>query len=362
MFPAPVLPDDLVLPVLTAGEVDALVNALTRRRFFAAAALVAALGASGAAGQEATPVDGLGADGTWSFTDDTGATITLPAVPKRIVADPMTASALWEYGIKVGATWDPGRFKDTPYIEAISGFDPQGMEDVSGSGDQNWAPDLEKLVGFDPDLIIGVTYDAKRLYFVNQDDAGRLPQIAPVLAINNGFLAEGEAIPTAIPVHRIAELARALGAETETFDQQLSIRAWQAAEARLKAVATAKPEIRTVIGWWDTTGFWVHLRKGWGMVEYVADLGVNVVQVESDEVYSVEVSWELFPKYPADLILIGASMEGTDTSVTPIYEQLPAVKAGQVGYWMGNPPLTPRAMAFLLNLLADQIEAANVVA
>lgn len=356
------MPVALIEPTLTADERRTVVDALTRRRFFAAAAVVAAFGSQTVVGQEATPVDGVGSDGRWTFTDDTGKTIELPAMPNKIAADPMTASALWDYGIAVGAIWDPGRFEGTPSIEAISGFDPSGMEDVSGGGDGSWAPDMEKLVGFAPDLVIGVTYDGRDLYFVNQDDRERIGKIAPVLAINNGFAADGQAIPTAVPVRRIAELARALGADTEQFDQQLSVRAWQAAEERLKAVAAARPEIRTVIGWWDTTGFWVHLRKGWGMIEYVVQLGVNVVQVETDEIYSVEVSWELFPQYPADLILIGASMEETDASVTPIYEMLPAVQAGQVGYWLGNPPLTPRAMAFLLNLLADQIEASEVVA
>lgn len=48
----------------------------------------------------------------------------------------------------------------------------------------------------------------------------------------------------------------------------------------------------------DPIGLWVHLRSGWGRGASVAELGVNAVQVESDELSSAEVSWELLLSTP----------------------------------------------------------------
>src|SRR4051812_42919727 len=39
-------------------------------------------------------------DGSWVFTDDRGITVTLPGMPKRIIADVNVAAALWDFGVR----------------------------------------------------------------------------------------------------------------------------------------------------------------------------------------------------------------------------------------------------------------------
>ncbi|MCO5175358.1 MAG: hypothetical protein M9890_00010 [Thermomicrobiales bacterium] len=83
----------------TSEEWDALVAALTRRRFLstsAAFALAAMLAACG--GDDAAPT--TTPEPNWQYTDDLGVTVNLPRRPERVVCSVNMASSLWDLGIR----------------------------------------------------------------------------------------------------------------------------------------------------------------------------------------------------------------------------------------------------------------------
>ena len=51
--------------------------------------------------------NGVQPDGSWSFTDDRGVTLTSPAVPSRIVAQTSAAAALYDFGVQVVGIYGP---------------------------------------------------------------------------------------------------------------------------------------------------------------------------------------------------------------------------------------------------------------
>src|SRR5690348_13132494 len=74
-----------------------LPNSATRRTVLGGVlGALAASRLSTSRAQDATPA----ADGPWSFTDDKGVTVELPARPLRIIADVNAAAPLWDFGIR----------------------------------------------------------------------------------------------------------------------------------------------------------------------------------------------------------------------------------------------------------------------
>ena len=79
---------------------NASTRSLNRRHFMAATLAGTAMTklAQVSVAQNATPDSG-----EWSFTDDKGITVTLPAAPERLVVDLNAAGPLWDFGIRPDA-------------------------------------------------------------------------------------------------------------------------------------------------------------------------------------------------------------------------------------------------------------------
>jgi len=109
------------------------------------AVAAAAVLASRSSAQDATP-----AAGEWTYTDVLGTTVTLPETPVRIVANIVTAAALWDLGIHpVGVfDWTVSNYPDGDHI--AWGNIPADQVVNVGNADGNIEPEM--LLTLDPDI------------------------------------------------------------------------------------------------------------------------------------------------------------------------------------------------------------------
>ena len=85
-------------------------------------------------------------DGAWTYTDDLGTTISLDALPKRIVAQSSVAAALTDLGLgdRIVGVFGPLQDPDgKPDVQA-EGLDQSKVEDLTGKGEYGDV-DVEKM-------------------------------------------------------------------------------------------------------------------------------------------------------------------------------------------------------------------------
>ena len=108
-----------------------------------ASGLALATGAGYRAAQaQATPAS-VAVDGAWSFTDDRGVTVSLPALPQRIVAQVTAAASLWDYGVRPVGIFGPQRRADGTPDPLAGNID---LDAVTSLGEAWGEFDLERLI------------------------------------------------------------------------------------------------------------------------------------------------------------------------------------------------------------------------
>src|SRR5690606_36059678 len=124
---------------------------ISRRRMIAltTSTLVAAKAAPAAFAQDATP------SGAWSFTDDKGVTVTLDAMPERLLIDVNAAAPLWDFGIRPVAVFGWNIYGEDDFGDAGGNIDPSTVE-IAGSSTE--PAQLEWMATTQPDLIITLTW------------------------------------------------------------------------------------------------------------------------------------------------------------------------------------------------------------
>lgn len=172
-----------------------------------------------------------GRGGGWEFEDDRGARLAADRPPRRVVAYTQVAAALWDEGVRTlghfgslhdGEAPDPAKSGLLP-LDEVPYFGPGG------------ALRTEELLSIRPELLVGVTYDGKRLYGVEEPVAEELEARVPTVALDVGpgrSLAEVSA--------RLTALARSLGAEAAAPADERERRLATARE-RLRAAAAGAP-------------------------------------------------------------------------------------------------------------------------
>ena len=183
----------------------------SRRRFgqFAAAGTAFAVFHGGAQAQgtpdASTPVaDGVQPDGSWSFTDDTGVTVTLPALPTKIAMDLSAAAPLWDFGIhpvsvsgwtvSSDASWG-NVDRDIPVVNASAGA-PE--------------PDIEKLLSMGSELFVTIAWGPGDIWsFTTPENYQTTNSQVPVVVISVADSAD-------VGLQRFIDLAVALGTDLES--------------------------------------------------------------------------------------------------------------------------------------------------
>lgn len=303
------------------------VSACSRRTMLAASAgLTLGLGLRFAAAQDATPAAG------WAFVDGTGETISLPAMPERIVAYIPLAAALWDYGVQSAGTFGiPRRADGTPEVYAGD----LDLDNIVNLGETYGELDLEAMIQLNPDLFINDMWaDPPDIWGLDDDGKAQLAAIAPIVQIR--YVEQ----PVTETIGSLETLAGLLGADLEDPEIVADKAAFEAASAELKAAIAEKPGLKVlVMSGTPEDGLYVSSPRQSADLLYFQELGLDMVEPEgtTDFNYWEELSWEQAGKYPVDLFLIDSrqwSATGEQlVEKVPTFAALPAAKAGQFGGW-----------------------------
>ncbi|WP_234313877.1 ABC transporter substrate-binding protein [Streptomyces sp. NBRC 109706] len=196
--------------------------------------------------------------------------MTLPRRPERIVAYAQIAAALWDEGVRPAGHFGSQHDGDTP-DPAKSGLLPLDEVPYYGAGG---ALHIERLLAADPELLVGVTYDGKSLYGVDERVAEELAARVPVVALDVG---PGRGLGEVAA--RLVELALALGAVPAEGADQLA-----GAGERLRAVAGSGAEVR-VLALSPAGADTAYLARGtvWPDLRALAEQGVTLVAPPAGE-------------------------------------------------------------------------------
>ncbi|MEV7088568.1 ABC transporter substrate-binding protein [Streptomyces sp. NPDC093085] len=329
---------------------------LTRRGLLAAggAAGLGVLLAACGGGSPSTATEGK--SGPWSFKDDRGETVKAGSTPKNIVAFVGTAAALHDYGVAVKGVFGPTKTADgKPDVQA--GDLDIGKVEILGNvyGEFN----VEKYAALDPDLLVTAMWIKDALWYVPDQSKDKILKLAPSVAL---WAAE-TTIPTAILRH--AELAESLGADLKNAKVTAARERFEKAAERLRQAAKANPGIRVLVGSASQDLFYVTLAKSAADTRYFEELGVEFVTPKVNaQGFFEELSWENVGKYPADIIMMdnrSSALQPSALTSKATWEQLPAVKAGQVIPRTTEPIFSYDKCAPLLEDLAKAIETAKKV-
>ncbi|MFS4092865.1 ABC transporter substrate-binding protein [Streptomyces sp. AF1A] len=301
-----------------------------------------------------------GGSGPWSFKDDRGTTAKLDKVPANIVAFTGVGAALYDYGIQVKGVFGPTRTKDGTADVQAGDMD---ISKVTILGNAWGQFNLEKYASLAPDVLISTMFDnAGTLWYVPEESKKKIAQLAPSVGISvyDRQLTE--------PLQRMWDLAESLGADMRAAKVTDAKKRFEAAAARLRAAAKAKPDIKVMAGSASDQLFYVSGSNLSIDLEYFKALGVNFVEPPESAKkrgggWYESLSWENVDKYRADIIMMDdrtSAIQPADIT-KPTWRKLPAVKAGQVIARSPEPILSYDKCVPLLTTLAEALEKARKV-
>ncbi|HEU4325964.1 MAG TPA: iron-siderophore ABC transporter substrate-binding protein [Roseiflexaceae bacterium] len=237
----------------------------------------------------------------------------VPLRPQRVVALDafFTLTPLIELGVPVVGSVSLGEPVAYP---GLTEAESAGITSV-GSGR---LASLEAVAALKPDLIIGVDFV--------EPPYDQLSQIAPTVII-----------PTALDWKA---QHRALGEATGRLEQaEQGIAAYQARVADLKArMPRVTVSYLTLTG--ETPGLYTMGPQAWAPARVLDDAGVQrpADEITSEGSFFKSLSLEVLPELKGDVLLYATGYPGIDTTsagyapavtTSPIWQQIPAVKAGR---------------------------------
>ncbi|WP_049559727.1 ABC transporter substrate-binding protein [Nonomuraea sp. SBT364] len=330
---------------------------LARRGFLAAtgALLLSACGTGEGTGEgtgSGTPAaapSSAPAAGAWTFTDDRGKKIDLPAAPSRVVAQVGAAAALWDFGVRPVAVFGPHKLKDGAKDPQVGNVD---IGQVVGLGNAWDEFNVEQYIGLRPELLVTGMYDADTLWYVPERSKETIEQVAPTA----GIKLTGRSA-TAI-IGRYEELATSLKAEMAGVAE-----AKARMEAAGKELARFK-DLKVLVISAGPDGMWVANPPHHPDLTHAAGLGLNVVTPDKvDEAgFFQSLSWENADTYDADVILHDTrtqALKPEEMLKKPTFAGLPAVKAGQLYAWRAEAPFSYQSYAGVLEELVANLGKAS---
>ena len=330
---------------------------LSRRSFFTVAGGAAAALALAACGREGSEGSDSGGDaaagGPWEFTDDLGKKISLPARPQRIVAYVSGAAALWDFGVRPVGVYGPTKGDDgKPNLQA-GNMDVNAVQSVGGEDYSQIS--VEKLTALNPDLLIAsLAGPTSADRWVIKDDIAQIEKVCPVYSIQES----GKPLPEVITAYET--LAKNLGADVAATPITQARDQFTAAGDDLKAAIAEKQGLRVEFAYADTDGFYVASPQFYPNLAWYTQLGMNTVRKGDPKTDFLEqLSWEQAGKYPADLICMDIrtfSLQPAQlVKEQPTFAALPAVKAGQLGGYNGEPRFSYRQAVDEVTKLAASV-------
>ncbi len=328
-----------------------------RRRGAALAVLVAAVLVAGCGGSSESGSSGAqDAPGTstegWSYTDSTGTTVELDAVPETIVAETTIAGGLWELGITAKGTFG---LLHAPDGSASPSIGLAGPEIFTSLGEEYGQINLEQLASLQPDLIITPSWEDGSYWGIEDDMLEQVEAIAPIV----GVAVTGRPIDEVLA--EVDELAQALGADTDSDEVVAARQSFADASDELAAATAANPDLTVLAASGTTDQFYVAVPENYPDLSYYQSLGLNVVDPDTDEEFWQTLSWEEVDMYPADMIM-GDSRGGTPEQLLeqmpPNARELAAIREDQLVSWQLTLAMGYGAVARAIEELAGNVRDA----
>ncbi|WP_030160175.1 ABC transporter substrate-binding protein [Glycomyces sp. NRRL B-16210] len=300
-----------------------------------------------------------GSGGSWSFTDDSGATVELDAVPTKIVAFTGLAAAIHDFGITPTGVFGPTVNEDGSATTQAGNL-PVGDIEIIGN---SWGEfDLEAYVTLEPQIIATHFFrDPSSLWYVPEERADEITDLAePVLlAADDGESHLGDVI------ERHAAFAESLGADLESEENLAAKERYDAAVAALQEAVADNPV--TVLACSAAADFfWVSNPESYPDLRLFTSLGLEVIVPENPDVeggsYFENLSWENVDTYQADVLLLDSrevAIQPDALAEFPTWNALPAVQEGQIVGWNSEPTFSYAGSAPHIEALAEAISNAK---
>jgi len=287
----------------------------------------------------------------WSYTDRSGQTVTLDAVPQRIIMHQDAAAGLIPLGIRPVGIYVDGPVADA---KALQGLDLSGIELVG----QSWGEvDIEKVAALQPDLIVAEWWDRNESWSGGKV-VDQIREIAPV----TGVLASDSIVGM---IADYEELAASLGADLSAPAIADAKAAFETSLDAFKTAVAAKPNLVALAVYTGDDAIYVADPAGAAELLDLESWGLDIVSPEGVDAagnnYFETVSWENADKYPADLVMVDNRAPSTLQSALaqPMWTTIPAVAAGAVTEWPAFWLRNYTAYAGALDLLTAAIDAAD---
>ncbi|HEV2782397.1 MAG TPA: ABC transporter substrate-binding protein [Actinophytocola sp.] len=318
---------------------------VSRRGFLIGAGGVAAAVLSGCGNDSGLAAS---ASGPWEFTDDRGLKITRDGRPQRIVAYVSSAAALWDLGVRPIGAFGPQKTGDGGKEIQAGNLDLSTVQSVGNAWDDF---NIEKFISLDPDLVVtGLTGpEPTNLWAITPEVGTKIQQVAPILALSEYKVT----LPKVID--RYTQLATALGGTVDTAARD----EFQRASDELRKAAAERAGLKVLVVYADKDGIYVAKPEFFADLAYYRELGLDIVSGGGSEDWWEQLSWEQVAKYPADLILTDSrsfSLTQQQMAEFPTWQQLPAVRAGQLGAWSAEPRFNHQLATPVIRQLTDVVK------
>ncbi|MDA1360465.1 ABC transporter substrate-binding protein [Glycomyces luteolus] len=330
-------------------------SGLTRRGLFAAGGGLGAASLLAACGSDEDSAEGTGG-GSFSFLDERDQKhVELESAPGTVVAFTGLAAALYDYGVEVAAVFGPTTLADgSPDIQA--GRMP--VENLTVLGNAWGEFDVEKCAELNPELLVSHYYEGFDLWFVPEERLKEVESLAPGIGIEVSRPTIDEIID------RHAALAEALGADLDSADNAAGVEQFGNAAGGVAAAVADKPLKAMAVGAWPD-GLYIANPPTFNVLAKCVELGVDFVVPDNADQngYWELLSWENIDKYEADALFLDVRT-GNITAETlladyPTWAALPAVEAGQVYGWNGEPVYSHIGGAVELERITEGLGAAQ---
>ncbi|MFB9905664.1 ABC transporter substrate-binding protein [Allokutzneria oryzae] len=299
-------------------------------------------------------------NGSWSYTDDRGVTVTAPERPQRIVAQVSAAGALKDFGVQVVGTFGP-LVTGSGAVEAEAGsIDPKTVTDVTGPAYGEVR--IEQFAGLRPQLVVSGKYaEFAGLWHLTEEQEKAVKPIAPTV----GVAQSGIALPESIRKYK--ELARALGGDVDSARVKADEQKFAAAAQRLRDLGSRlKAAGKTILAVGGTPDeyFVVVPARNPDLDYYVKELGLPITTPKNPDTagggYFERLSWENASAYQGDILMWDtrrASLSPEQMKRNPVFAALPAAAANRFVGWDAVAPMSYASYANIMTRVADQIDA-----
>lgn len=320
---------------------------MDRRRLLSLSAVAATAAVAAACAPESGPTpagdDSPAASEPFRYSPPgyEGLSIELDKPATRIVADIYSAAALQPYGIEPVGIFGYGRDGAGKGDLDIDSMNIIGL-DAEFS--------LEKLAAAEPDIVLGYgNTDGSGWTWWDEKLIPQVSAVAPYVPVKFSYL------PKEMISH-YRDLALLLGG-TESAELVQQEKDYDAVVERISAAAEEKKDWLTVLpAQFGTDAIWTSFTLG--QIKMLSETGLSFVGPEQNgESAWAEVSWEKIGEYEADLLLLHET--SLDYEDNPVYKNLPAVKAGQIGTWDDKRAYTWSGYTSWLTSVAEVVEQAE---